>query len=205
MLTRLILYRESEPINLQEQDDVLSRVFFYVQRRRRPSRRERAGESRAVMKLLRQWSKLSIKNGMLYKVKKGRQMNMTIHQIVVPDSLKRQVLRGLHDSSGHQEQPRTVSLARQRFFWMGMERDIVNHVRNCFRCVVGKTPEPNVRAPLESIITSEPMVLVCIDFWTAEQTEECGCFSCHRSFFQTVARIPLQKSVREASCPSRLE
>lgn len=55
---------------------------------------------------------------------------------------------------------------------MGMERDIINHVRNCFRCVAGKTPELKDRAPLESIHTSEPMQLVCIDFWTAEQTDK---------------------------------
>lgn len=75
-------------------------------------------------------------------------MNKTIYQFVVPDSLKAQVLRGLHDSAGHQGQARTLSLATQRFFWIGMECDIINHVRNCFRCVVGKTPEPNDRAPL---------------------------------------------------------
>ncbi|XDV15563.1 hypothetical protein PO909_015619 [Leuciscus waleckii] len=162
----------SELVNLQEQDDILGRVLFYIQRHRRPTRRERASESRGVMKMLRHWAKLSIKNGMLYKVKKDRQMNMAIHQFVVPDSLKGQVLSGLHDSAGHQGQARTLSLARQRFFWTGMEHDIINHVRNCFRCVVGKTPEPNDRAPLESICTSEPMELVCIDFWTAEQSDK---------------------------------
>lgn len=162
----------SELVNLQEQDDVLGRVLFYIQRHRRPTRRERASESRGVMKMLRHWAKLSIKNGMLYKVKKDRQMNMAIHQFVVPDSLKAQVLSGLHDSAGHQGQARTLSLARQRFFWTGMEHDIISHVRNCFRCVVGKTPEPNDRAPLESICTSEPMELVCIDFWTAEQSDK---------------------------------
>lgn len=38
--------------------------------------------------------------------------------------------------------------------------------------MVGKTPEPNDRAPLERIYTSEPMELVCIDFWTAEQSDK---------------------------------
>ncbi|KAJ8360155.1 hypothetical protein SKAU_G00166800 [Synaphobranchus kaupii] len=93
---------KSELVNLQQQDDVLGRVFFYIQRHRRPTRRERAGESRGVMKLLRHWPKFSIKDGMLYRVKKDRQMNMTTHQFVVPDSLKAQVLHGLHDSAGHQ-------------------------------------------------------------------------------------------------------
>ena len=67
----------SELVNLQEQDDVLGRALFYVQRHRRPSRRERTGEPRGVLKLLRHWTKLSIKNGVLYKVKRDKQMNMT--------------------------------------------------------------------------------------------------------------------------------
>lgn len=163
---------KSELANLQEQDGVLGRVSYYIQRHRRPTRRERAGESCGVVKLLRHWPKLSIKNGLLYKIKKDRHMTKKIYQFVVPDSLKAQVLHGLHDSAGHQGQVRTLSLARQRFFWIGMERDIINHVRSCFRCVVGKTPEPNDRAPLESICTTEPMELVCIDFWTAEQTDK---------------------------------
>ncbi len=37
------------------------------------------------------------------------------------------------------------------------------------QCIVGKTPEPKDRAPLKNIRTSEPMELICIDFWTAEQ------------------------------------
>ncbi|KAL3999269.1 calcium/calmodulin-dependent serine protein kinase [Sarotherodon galilaeus] len=162
----------SELANLQEQDEVLGRVFFYVRCHKRPTRHERAGESRGVMKLLRHWSRLMIKDSMLYKVKKDRNMNMTIYQFVVPDALKTEVLRGIHDMAGHQGQVRTLSLARQRFFWTGMEHDIINHVKSCFRCVVGKTPEPNDRATLESICTTEPMELVCIDFWTAEQTDK---------------------------------
>ncbi len=45
-------------------------------------------------------------------------------------------------------------LVRQRFFWSGMDTDIKKYVSHCKRCVVGKTPEPEARAPLESIKTS---------------------------------------------------
>lgn len=34
--------------------------------------------------------------------------------------------------------------------------------------MLAKTPEPSARAPLESIKTTSPMELVCLDFWTAE-------------------------------------
>jgi hypothetical protein len=160
---------QSQLVGQQEQDSTISRVMYFVQRHKRPTKRERAVESRSVIKLLKHWSRLTIQNGMLYKIRKDPQVNKKIFQFIVPDSLKRKVLQGLHDSAGHQGQHRTLSLVRQRFFWSGMERDVVNYVQSCQRCIVGKTPEPHSRAPLKNIVTSEPMELVCIDFWTAEQ------------------------------------
>lgn len=156
----------------QEQDTAVSRALFYVQRHRRPDKRERASEPRSVLKLLKHWNKLTIRDGMLFKVKRDNQMNKKLHQFIVPDALKQQVLHGLHDAAGHQGRSRTLSLARQRFFWIGMDIDIANYVRNCMRCIVGKTPEPKDCAPLENIRTSEPMELICIDFWTAERGDK---------------------------------
>ncbi|XP_019220262.1 uncharacterized protein LOC106098742 [Oreochromis niloticus] len=49
-----------------------------------------------------------------------------------------------------------------------MEHDIREHVKCCKRCVISKTLEPEGRAPLESIKTTSPLELVCIDFWSAE-------------------------------------
>ena len=53
-----------------------------------------------------------------------------------------------------------------------MGRDIKEYVKCCQRCKLGKTPEPAARAPLESIRTSAPMELVCIDFWRAEDSKQ---------------------------------
>lgn len=159
---------QSRLLSLQEQDAAISRVKFYVQRHKRATRREAASEPGCVNKLLRHWKKLRVQGGILYRVKKDLRLSKKLFQFVVPDSLKHQVLLGVHDNAGHQGRARTLSLARERFFWTGMENDIANHVHRCERCVIGKTPEPAARAPLENIQTSAPMELVCIDFWSAE-------------------------------------
>ncbi|KAK0146085.1 hypothetical protein N1851_014656 [Merluccius polli] len=52
----------------QQRDSVISRVTFYVERKRRPSRRERCNESQLTIRLLRQWEKLTFLNGILYRV-----------------------------------------------------------------------------------------------------------------------------------------
>lgn len=36
--------------------------------------------------------------------------------------------------------------------------------------MLSKTPEPAARAPLENIIMTEPLELVSIDFWSAEDS-----------------------------------
>lgn len=84
------------------------------------------------------------------------------YQYVVAAALVKQALQGTHDEAGHQGQNRTLNLARQRFFWVSMERDVQEYVRSC------KMPEPEGRAPLESVKTTNPLELACIDFWSAE-------------------------------------
>lgn len=49
-----------------------------------------------------------------------------------------------------------------------MDNEVRKYVTHCKRCVLSKTPEPDARAPLESVNTCEPLELVCIDFWSAE-------------------------------------
>ncbi|KAJ8332253.1 hypothetical protein SKAU_G00427360 [Synaphobranchus kaupii] len=152
----------------QRQDPTIDRVLHFVERKRRPSRRERDKESQMVLRILKQWERLTVLDGILYRVTRDPMTKHKRFQFVLPDSLKSQALAGVHDLAGHQGQPRTLSLVRQRFFWYDVERDVRSYVRNCPRCVLSKTPEPAARAPLESITTSAPLELVCVDFWSAE-------------------------------------
>lgn len=152
----------------QQEDATLARVIHYVARGRRPSRRERVKEPLGVQKTLKQWDKLKMLDGILYRVLKDSLTGKKRYQYVMPASLVKQALQGVHDEAGHQGQYRTLYLARQRFFWVDMERDIREYVKSCKRCVVSKTPEPEGRAPLESIKTTSPLEMVCMDFWSAE-------------------------------------
>lgn len=121
----------------------------------------------------------------------------------MPGSLVEQVSQGVHDGAGHQGQSRTLYLARQRFFWVGMEREVRDYVKCCKRCVVSKTPEPEGRAPFESVKTTRPLELVCVDFWFAEDchgksvdvlvvtdhfTKMAHAFACHDQSAKQVAR-----------------
>ncbi|KAL0154116.1 hypothetical protein M9458_050575 [Cirrhinus mrigala] len=146
----------------QREDDVVVRVIYFLERKRRPSQREKVHETSQVLRMLKHWEKLEIKDGVLYRISKDK-AGKKRYQLVVPNSLKSTVLRGTH-----QGQRRTLHLVRQRFFWSGMDNEVRKYVTHCKRCVLSKTPEPDARAPLESVKTCEPLELVCIDFWSAE-------------------------------------
>lgn len=180
----------------QREDDALARVIFFVERKRRPSRRERAHESDDVLRLLRSWEKLTMKTGVLYRVSRDVLSRKKTFQYVVPKAIVGKVLRGVHDEAGHQGQQRTLYLTRQRFFWQGLERDVREYVRCCRRCVFSKAPEPEARAPLGSIVTTEPLELVCIDFWSAED-------SSNRSLDVLVITDHFTKLAQAFLCPNQ--
>lgn len=197
------LYSLKELQDKQQEDTVLMRVIHYVTRGRRPSRRERVNEPLRVQKTLKQWDKLKMLDGILYRVLKDSLTGKRRYQYVVAAALVKQALQGIHDEAGHQGQSRTLSLAKQRFFWVGMERDVQEYVRCCKRCVVSKTPEPEGRAPLRSVKTTSPLEIVCIDFWSAELpagknvdvlvitdhfTKMAHAFPCHDQSAKQVAR-----------------
>uniref|UniRef100_A0A3B1J813 Gypsy retrotransposon integrase-like protein 1 n=1 Tax=Astyanax mexicanus TaxID=7994 RepID=A0A3B1J813_ASTMX len=164
-------YSERELYERQCADGVLSRVLYYVQRHRRPSRRERVKEPPAVIRYLKHWEKLTVRNGILYRVSRDPATRFKRFQFLVPQSLISEVLKGVHDHAGHQGQFRSLGLARQRFFWLNQDKDVREYVRTCQRCVVSKTADPEGRAPLENIVSSRPLELVCIDFWSAEDAQ----------------------------------
>lgn len=161
---------KQELVDLQHADPDLNRVLFFVERKRRPSRRERNKESPSVLRFLRNWNKLSVRTGLLYRVFKDVFTRKKTFQFIVPAALRDVVLKGVHDEAGHQGQHRTLYLTRCRFYWQGLERDVKEYVRCCKRCVVSKSPEPEARAPLESVKMSRPLELVCVDFWSAEDS-----------------------------------
>lgn len=161
-------FTHDELLDKQCHDPVISRVRFFVERARRPSRREKVNESKETVRTLRQWGKFILRLGILYRVSKNPATKKRSYQYVVPAALRGLVLKGVHDDAGHQGQHRTLWLVRQRFYWNSMEKDVKLYVSQCKRCVLSKTPEPEARAPLVSISTTAPLELVCIDFWMAE-------------------------------------
>ena len=71
---------------------------------------------------------------------------------------------------GHLGVDRTLDLARERFYWPHMQRDIEYHIGHVCQCVKQKAPSLKTRAPLNPIVTTSPFELVTIDFLHLEKS-----------------------------------
>lgn len=114
---------------------------------------------------LREWKKLELKDGILYR--KRVVGEHTTYQLVLPKNLRPIVMEQLHDNMGHMGMERTLDLARARFYWPRMATDVEVKIKTCNRCVCRKTP-PERAAPLVNIQVSRPLELVCMDFLSLE-------------------------------------
>ena len=122
-------------------------------------------EPKQVQRYLREWKHLKVEDDILYRY--SLLDGQSVKQLVIPESYRNLALKGIHDNMGHQGVDKTLWLARQRFYWPGLEQDIRSKLANCPRCVCRKTPL-RTAAKLKPIQTTRPMELVCIDFLSLE-------------------------------------
>lgn len=109
------------------------------------------------------WHQLQMKGDLLVKVSEEKGSNQQIEQIVVPPGWRRLVWEEYHNAAGHLAGAKTLSLLQRRFYWPGQGDDVHQWSTNCSHCWYQR-PQPEVRAPLNSIVTSYPLELVEVDY-----------------------------------------
>lgn len=149
----------------QATDQVVRRVSDLIQRGQRPTTGERKRELSETQLLLHEWDSLSFDRDGILRRRKG-----TRTQIIVPKQLRLLVLKELHENMGHLGVDRTLDLARERFYWPHMQRDIEHHIGHVCQCVKQKAPTLKTRAPLKPIVTTSPFELIAIDFLHLERS-----------------------------------
>jgi transposase InsO family protein len=121
-----------------------------------------------VKSLLRDYSSLVLDNDVLYRT--ASVDGEKVRQLIIPSSFRSVAFRGVHDDVGHPGFEKSIWLARQRFFWPGMETYFRQRISLCLSCVCRKTPVVP-RAELVPIQTTRPMQIVCIDFLKLEKSK----------------------------------
>ena len=81
---------------------------------------------------------LELVNGVLYRnvVLDGQK----IKQLILPAASRNLSMKGIYDDAGYQGKEKTLWLAKQHFYWPGLEQDINKKVEHCGRCIRRKTP-----------------------------------------------------------------
>lgn len=119
-----------------------------------------------VSLLLKEWGKLKIRDGVLYRVSKPQNKSLS-QQLVLPQKYRETVLKSLHDQSGHLGFDKTYGLVRARFYWARMKTNVEKYCKTCARCIKRKTL-PQTAAVLSHMTSEGPMDLVCMDFLSVE-------------------------------------
>ena len=151
---------ESAPVfKAQKEDQAVGRVHYLKSKGHRPSIQDAKKELPIIKALLRQWHKLKIgKDGLLHRE------SGPYNQLVLPRKYHAIVYKELHQNMGHLGADRVVQLARGRFYWPNMERDVTHFVTNECSCLKQRRPSQPAPAPLYHITTTSPFELISIDY-----------------------------------------
>ena len=119
-------------------------------------------KSKAVRKYLLQFNQLTLKKGVLHHLYINN--DVEYHHLILSVQYQAQVLSLLHDGQGHQGLEHTLALCWERFYWNTVVQDVTNYVKNCpqYQTAKGNYMDPKTKPG--TIITTNPMDLLCIDF-----------------------------------------
>ena len=162
-------------IEKQKGNLVVGPVYKAVAIGKQPNKEVWLKSGRKSKVLLQQFSKLSIaEDGLL------RRRTDKYTQIVLPEVYHNLVFAELHQKMARLAANRVKDLAKQRFYWPYMVKDIGNYVQRKCSCVISKKPNcteraplvpieraplvPTERAPLVPIEATYPFELISIDY-----------------------------------------
>jgi len=101
----------------QRADEVLAIIVESLERGSRPSKEQGKQHSKELSKLVRQWDKLVLQSGVLYR--KALVKGQLILQLVMPRARRQELLEALHNQMGHPGRNRTAKLVNARAYWPG--------------------------------------------------------------------------------------
>ena len=131
----------------------------------KPDPEERRSLPLEMRRLFQQWDQLLLKDGVLWRIFEDEAGSSRHLQLVVPRSLRDDVLQELHAgvSGAHLGEGKITERLRERFYWPGQWKDVQSWCRTCPTSATRKMPAPKGQAPLGTIRAGYPMQIVAVD------------------------------------------
>ncbi len=151
----------------QRNDRSLKPVIQYLENsKEKPPMKDRVNETKTTRRLMNEWKKLELGDDGILRRRAGEHL-----QLVLPRQFHRMVYRELHEEMGHLGWERTFQLAKMRFYWPYMQRDIQHYVTNECACLKQRRPKVLPKAPLQHLTSTAPFELISIDFVHLEKSK----------------------------------
>ena len=121
------------------------------------------------------WNQLETVHGILY-YQEGAVMGGSKRRLVLPFSLRMEVLHALHDlrMSGHLGIARTTARVRERYYWPGLSADVARWCAKCAVCAGRKGKPPPKRVPMQHRPVGAPFQRVAIDILDTRKVSRKG-------------------------------
>lgn len=137
----------------QRKDPIWGKVVFYLE----------SGDDSALPHLKIPLDQFQLQDDLLVRVLPHTSDDKV--KVIVPDTLKEIILSQLHDApqAAHPGKQRMLHVARQKYFWNTMRRDIEAHIAKCHSCAEHKGTTGGAAPILEYPTPSLPFDTVSVD------------------------------------------
>ena len=121
--------------------------------------------SAATQALAREWDRLIVHCGVLYRKWESGDGQVTRLQLVLPHQHHSHVLALLHDecTAGHLGVQKTLYRVQLRYYWYKMIEDVRRYIQMCEACQRRKNLNPAPKAPMKIYQTGVPFQRIAMD------------------------------------------
>ncbi len=161
-------YSWDEIMKLQKSDPVIALVCDSVSKNKRQSPAEQRSMTPQLKKLFRDFERLQMHSGVLFRCIYDPRDGEKISQLVVPDLLRQSVYVSQHEHGGHFGERSTLALMRRSYYWPNMSKDVQGWIGRCKRCALAKDVFPRIRAPMTCSNITAPLEVLAMDYTQLE-------------------------------------